>query len=400
MYWPLHSPSCKGSRAFVVQICFLFNHDQTHQIAHSLPIALALAQDTGVQVTLAVTHPGLEEEIRRIAGDSLGQVALVHLGVLRPWSRLVSAALDPLLPARRLAVYRDNLDFFRRFDAIVVSEKSSLLLKTRYGLSGVKLIHTRHGAGDRAIGFNRESARFDLVLVAGPKIRDRLIRDAGVAPEKIAIVGYSKFDLLPETPPRFPLQKNGLPTVLYNPHPSPHLSSWYKMGEAVLEQFYRTRRYNLIFAPHVMLFQRKINFTIDTLAMGRVRRPAQRYFDAPNMLIDLGSHYSVDMSYTQAADIYLGDVSSQIYEFLIRPRPCLFLDAHAARWQGNADYKHWQAGPVTRSADDIITQIDAAVASHAEYLSTQQALVSDTFDLRPTPSSRRAADAILAALQS
>lgn len=29
------------------------------------------------------------------------------------------------------------------------------------------------------------------------------------------------------------------------------------------------------------------------------------------------------MTYTPAADIYLGDVSSQSYEFLLDPRPCL-----------------------------------------------------------------------------
>jgi len=384
----------------VVQICFLFNHDQTHQIAHSLPIALALVRRRMARVTLAITHPALELEIRRIAGDALDQMEVVRLGATSVVSRTISTILDPVLPARRLTIYRDNLDFFRRFDAIVVSEKSSLLLKTRYRLSDIKLIHTRHGAGDRAIGFNKESAQFDLVLVAGAKIRDRLINDAGVAPERIAIVGYSKFDLLPETPPRFSLQANGRPTVLYNPHPSPHLSSWYKMGEAVLEQFLYSDRYNLIFAPHVMLFQRKFNFTIDKFAMGRVRRPAQRYFNAPNMLMDLGSHYSIDMSYTQSADIYVGDVSSQVYEFLLRPRPCLFLDAHKTPWQGNPDYRHWLAGPVISNSNHIIAQVDAAVARHAYHLSAQRALLAETFDLKTTPSSERAAEAILAVLPS
>jgi hypothetical protein len=388
----------QGKQTFVAQICFLFNHDQTHQIAHSLPIALALARTGDAQITLAVTHPRLEAEIRRIAGDEIAHMDLVRLGLSRPVSRIVAGALDSFVPARKLAIYRDNLDFFRRFDAIVVSEKSSLLLKTRYGLSDVKLVHTRHGAGDRAIGFNRESAKFDLVLVAGPKIRDRLIRDAGVAPEKIAIVGYSKFDLLSKTPERLLLQENGRPTVLYNPHPSPHLSSWYKMGEAVLEQFYRNDRYNFIFGPHLMLFQRRFTFTVDKLSVARVRRPAQRYFNAPHMLMDLGSHRSVDMSYTQAADIYLGDVSSQIYEFLIHPRPCLFLDAHHTHWQDNPDYRHWNAGPVSGGSDDIISQIDAAVESHADYLPAQRALLAETFDLGTIPSSRRAANAILALL--
>lgn len=379
----------------MANICFLFNHDQPHQVAHSLPIALALARTGTVGITLATTHPRLEAEIRRIAGNDLALMELVRLDITSPLSRAVVAGLDRLLPVRKLAIYRDNLDFFRKFDAIVVSEKSSLLLKTRYGLD-TKLIHTRHGAGDRAIGFNRESALFDLVLVAGPKIRDRLIRDADVAPDRIAIVGYSKFDIVADTPrPRLPVQGNGRPTVLYNPHPSPHLSSWYAMGEAVLEQFRQSDRYNLIFAPHVMLFQRKWAVTIDKLSVARVRPPNPHYRDAPNMLIDLGSPRSIDMTYTRAADIYIGDVSSQIYEFLIAQRPCLFLDAHGTDWRGNPDYTHWQAGPVSTSADDIIAQVDAAVASHPDYLSTQRTLLAATFDLADTPSSQRAARAII-----
>ena len=138
------------------------------------------------RVTLAITHPALELEIRRIAGDALDQMEVVRLGATSVVSRTISTILDPVLPARRLTIYRDNLDFFRRFDAIVVSEKSSLLLKTRYRLSDIKLIHTRHGAGDRAIGLNKESAQLDLVVVAGAKIRDRLLNEAGVAPVRIA----------------------------------------------------------------------------------------------------------------------------------------------------------------------------------------------------------------------
>ena len=75
-----------------------------------------------------------------------------------------------------------------------VAEKTSLILKTRYGLTDLKIVHTRHGAGDRAIGFNPESAKFDLVLVSGPKIRDRLIAEAGLTPDQIALVGYPKFE--------------------------------------------------------------------------------------------------------------------------------------------------------------------------------------------------------------
>jgi hypothetical protein len=378
----------------VQKICFLFNHDQTHQIAHSLPIALQMAKNGVADVTLAVTSTLVELEIRRLSGAALEGIKIAQLQTKSMVSQILVRALDNLVPARKLLVYRDNLDFFRQFDALVVSEKSSLILKTRYGLKDLKFIHTRHGAGDRAIGFNTESAQFDLILVSGEKIRDRLICDAGVPPEKIRITGYAKFDIIvPEQKPLFPASDRR--TILYNPHPSPHLSSWFKFGEEVLEQFYQSGRYNLIFAPHVMLFTRPWTVTIDKLSIAAAKRPNARYNDAPHMLMDLGSPACTDMTYTNAADLYLGDVSSQVYEFLHRPRPCLFLDAHDTQWQGNPNYRHWTTGPVKTDAKDIIRAVDAAFASQASYNDAQRAALADSFSVTNVPASARAASAII-----
>lgn len=379
-----------------MRICFLFNHDQPHQVAHSAPIARVLARRGGHEVVLAVTNDAVEREVRRLIGDDIGRVSIVVLRTKGGVTQWATRLLDPLFPARRLAIYRDNLDFFRGFDVLVVSEKTSLALKSRYRLDNLKMVHSRHGAGDRAIGFDQASAGFDLVLVAGAKIRDRLIAEAGVDPQKIAVVGYVKFDIAaqPFDPPFADLAR---PTVLYNPHPSPHLSSWYRFGASVLCQFAASERYNLIFAPHVMLFERRVNFALDRLSAARAVPPDPALGDAPNIHLDLGSARSVDMSYARAADIYLGDVSSQVYEFLDRPRPCLFLDAHDTDWRGDPNYLHWQAGPVVRDARDIVAATDAAVATHPNYLARQRELLAATFATGAGTASQRAADAIVAA---
>lgn len=379
------------------RICFLFNHDQTHQLAHSLPIALALAARGTHHITLAYARPAIRAEIERQADPALlARMELVHLTLKRGGSQLLAGALERLVPATKLLIYRDNLDFFRAFDAVVVSEKTSLLLKTRYRLDNLKLIHTRHGAGDRAIGFNTESAGFDLVLVAGPKIRDRLIAEAGLKPEQTALVGYPKFDLCAANrfADSFPAPER--PTVIYNPHPSPKLSSWFKHGAAVLEAFRNQDRYNLIFAPHVMLFERQWVVTLDPPSIARVVPPGPQYRSEPRIHIDTGSALSSDMSYTNRADIYLGDVSSQVYEFLRTPRPCLFLNSHGVRWQDDPNYLHWRAGPVLESADGLLDQIDAAVAGQSAYAGAQQALIDATFSVSDRPSAERAADAISA----
>lgn len=379
------------------KICFLFNHDQTHQVAHSLPIALQLIANKAAEVTLAVTSTALEAEIRRLSGAALGNAPLVQLETKSALSVTLVRMLDGLVPARKLLIYRDNLDFFRQFDAIVVSEKSSLILKSRYGLTDVKFIHTRHGAGDRAIGFNAESAQFDLILVSGEKIRNRLVHDAGVPAEKIQVTGYAKFDIKVAAPkPLF--MDNDRPTILYNPHPSPHLSSWFEFGADILEQFYKSDRYNLIFAPHVMLFARPWTVTIDKFSIAYAKKPAQRYFDAPHMLLDLGGPACTDMTYTNAADLYLGDVSSQIYEFLYRPRPCLFLDAHDTKWQGDPNYRHWTTGPVITDASNIIAAVDAAFATQSAYLDAQRHVLADSFSVTEEAASLRGAKAIIAYL--
>jgi hypothetical protein len=284
-----------------MRVGFLFNHDQVHQVAHSLPIALALAEHAPhVQVILAPTNPRIQAEVIRLAAGRLRDNLILHpLCVHRRASQYLAALTEPFAPAHKLLVYGDNLDFFRSLDVLVVAEKTSLVLKTRYGLDRLKIIHTRHGAGDRAIGFNPASARFDHVLVSGEKVRRRLISEAGVSPDKISVVGYPKFDLHAMSRPHALIDPDR-PVVLYNPHVSPHLSSWYRMGRKVLDWFVEHDEYQLIFAPHVMLFERSFALTIDKLRIDRPGRIEERYLRAPNIHIDLGSRASRQTGRTTA----------------------------------------------------------------------------------------------------
>lgn len=379
-----------------MRVGFLFNHDQVHQVAHGLPIALALArQRTGAEIIICTTNERLSQEVRLLAGDAADHdLRFVELKLNARSTRAVDAVAGRFIPTAKLLMYRDNLDFFRSLDVLVVPEKTSLVLKDHFHLDRLKIIHTRHGAGDRAIGFDKASARFDHVLAAGAKIRDRLVNDARVSPEKISIVGYPKFDVF-NAPATLP-GKNGRTTVVYNPHVAPHLSSWYRFGPKILQWFIAHPQYDLIFAPHIMLFERRLAVTIQPPRIARVRKIPKQLATAPNVFVDLHSRALTTMEYLDRADIYIGDASSQAYEFMIRPRPCIFFNAHQFDWEGDPSFAHWHAGRVLARVDDLQSALSEAFDDHdQQYAMIQQNLLRYTFDLSGIPSSVRAAQAIV-----
>ena len=65
-----------------MRIAFLFNHDQIHQVGHSLPIAFALARMAPEdEVIVATTNDRLRAEVIRIA-KSVDQPFLAFFTVI------------------------------------------------------------------------------------------------------------------------------------------------------------------------------------------------------------------------------------------------------------------------------------------------------------------------------
>lgn len=379
-----------------MRIAFLFNHDQIHQVAHGLPIAIALAKRRiGSEIIVCSTNDRTTSELRRLGGDAFAHdLQLVELKLSTRSSRIADAVAGGIIPSAKLLIYRDNLEFFKTLDILIVPEKASLILKDRFHLDQLKIIHTRHGAGDRAIGFDAASSRFDHVLAAGPKIRDRLIRDAGVPSEKISVVGYPKFDLF--APAAYTVRpRNIRPVVLYNPHVAPHLSSWYGQGRAIMQWFAVNPDYQLIFAPHIMLFERRVVVTIQPPGIGFPGRIPQRFREVGNIFIDAHSRALTTMEYLNRADIYLGDASSQVYEFLVEPRPCVFFNAHGVEWEKDPNFAHWHAGRVITDVAELGTALSSASTDHqSRFGAAQREMLRYTFDVAVTPSSARAAEVI------
>ena len=379
-----------------LRLAFLYNHEGVHQVRHSaVVIPRLLERHRDIQITVLATSDALIETVMEVCGpDLVGRVEIMRLA--RPWWRkALASVLDKVSPFSRLDHLFSNRDLFARFDAVIVTEGTSLFLKKLRGLEHLKIIRIDHGAGDRSIGFTPSFRGNDLVLIAGAKQLDRFRQLGYLRDDQMAVVGYTKFDTVTagqrQKKKLFPDDK---PVVLYNPHPEPRLSSWYSMGIDVLDFFRTNKDYNLIFAPHVMLFRRRLHISLESW-VARFRRdlPA-RFHGCPHIHIDTGSPALVDMTYTLAADVYLGDVSSQVYEFLIHRRPCIFLNAHKARWHGDANYAFWNFGPVLDDVGHLGAALKGITESHALYRPVQEEAFRQTFDLQPTASSVRAADAI------
>jgi CDP-glycerol glycerophosphotransferase (TagB/SpsB family) len=259
----------------------------------------------------------------------------------------------------------------------------------------LKLIRVCHGAGDRDVAWSSNISKFDYVMLPGPKHHSRMLELGLVRPENSAVIGYMKFDLLSNSDkPRLPFKDNK-PVVLYNPHFDPYLSSWYDRGLEVLEYFAASKDFNLVFAPHIMLFQRKIHTSLSNkLVKWRKNLPAH-LLNCDNIHIDTGSSASTDMTYTRAADIYLGDVSSQVYEFIAQPKPCIFLNTHNAKWQKNPQYKFWSMGPVVNSITDLDKSLHRCFETHTLYKLAQKHLFRASIDIQAKPSADRAAETLM-----
>lgn len=379
-----------------MRIGFLLNHMAGHQVAHALPVAMAMGGMTNrAQIEILASPGETEHQVRRSLSrypGSTAQVSILHDAA--PMARTLHRASGRALPFDRLSILHRNLDRFRALDALVTPEKTALKLRSMFGLDRLKFIHTRHGAGDRAVGFDKASGDFDMVLVSGAKIRDRLAERGLLKEGGYAIVGYPKFDAHADRPKR-KLFDNERPTVVYNPHPSPALSSWYRIGADVLRYFAAQRKFNLVFAPHVMLFRKRINVSLSPLGLGLPGSIPKEAANCPHILIDTSGPALLDMTYTDAADIYLGDASSQVYEFLRDPRPCVFLNPARQAWRGDADFAHWRTGPVAHTIAELDRALKLSLTGPHAYAREQEELFRYSFDLTEEPSSRRAAAAIL-----
>ncbi|MCB8882462.1 hypothetical protein ACELLULO517_19595 [Acidisoma cellulosilytica] len=365
-----------------MKIAFLYIAE-AYQCYHGASIALELARRPGVDVVSYYNDPQSPHHLERIR-QAYGAEPMAYRRLKGSWlTRLLQTALRRFGMFKMLTMW-DNHSELDAYDAIFAVE-DTVCYARRLGITHPKLILLPHGFGDRARGFTHHTKGFDFVLVAGPKIAKRMLEQTLVSPDGYAMVGAVKLDVCAQLQrAQAPLFKDTGPIVLYNAHKAPKLTSWSRFIAPMLDDFAAQDDFNLIVAPHVKMFRRQQSGL----------RASWEARGTDRILIDTSSDRLLDMTYTSAADIYVGDVSSQVYEFLATPRPCVFLNAHGIKWQGDPNFAHWQLGDVIDDPKDLMPAIRAAPARHALYRAKQEDLAAASLGERQG-ATIRAADAIL-----
>lgn len=356
---------------------------EAYQCYHGAAAALKLDAAPGVEVTSFYFDPETPRHVERIhrAFDA------------KPmrWEPLRLSALTRLLQWPKILgkfkhrTLRDNRRVLDGFDAILAVENTVAMARDE-GIQKPRLIYTPHGFGDRAYAFVPRIATFDFVLVAGEKTERQMLERGLIRPGSYALTGSIKV----ETAERLlkaerPLFAEDRPIVLYNPHFEANLNSWSRFLEPMLHHFSGQCDFNLIIAPHVKMFRNA----------SKARRKLLEARSTETILIDTGSDRSVDSTYLGNASVYVGDVSSQVYEFLANPRPCVFLNAHGVNWRDDPHYIHWTLGDVIDDPKDLLRAISDAPKRHHLYRERQMKLAAAALGNGARGASDRAAEAIL-----
>ncbi len=361
--------------------------DDIHHVHHLLPVALELSKREDYECTVFL--------------QSRTFSLMQKISALYPGHRCQFQILPPSFFIKILYKFRSknlssariigcNIQKFFGYDVIISpdSDTNKLISKCKKAPKVPLFIHSKHGAGDRPRKSFASLRKISLALLPGEKQKNLYIKTGLIPAEKCVVTGYPKFDVIP-TDRKANLFSENKPIIVYNPHFEQELSSWERWGLEILEYFFQQNTYNFIFAPHTNLFHRVIN----------QKKFPNKYFHAPHMIIDFGSEKSVDMTYTQAADIYLGDVSSQIYEFIRIPRPCLFLNAHNIPWQNHPNYLNWHMGHVFDQLPDLWKHLAGDSLSNP-YLEIQKKLFQETYSITDESAGLRSANAIHQYLRS
>jgi hypothetical protein len=152
-----------------------------------------------------------------------------------------------------------------------------------------------------------------------------------------------------------------------------------------VEQLAGQSEFNVVLAPHQRLVE----------TAPELREVLGRVAHLPHVHCDIDSFATVDGSYTEACDIYLGDTSSQVVEFLMRPRPCVFLNPQGAEWRNDPAFLQWHCGEVVEQLAALSSALRRAASLHEQFEDRQRDFAASSLGDTSGAAPARAAELIL-----
>ncbi len=353
---------------------FLIGH-KAH-IHHVIPIACACSVIEGFQVdvlTSTEVNYRIINDLLELYPDNKCNVVL-----LKPtkWYELTRKFKKKPYPTYD-NIINNNFDRIVSYDVLLTPQHYLNRIMDRDEAKNKTYVLLTHGSGDSPVSYSKAKSRYDLTLLGSDEII-RLAKANGLEGNTIyKSIGYAKLEIAEKLKTDKPFNNN-LPTVVYNPSYVKKYSSWDKWGYQILDYFAHQSKFNLIFAPHLKLFQNK-----------SIKKLRNRYSSCDNILIDTDTDALIDMTYTKYADIYLGDISSQGYEFLYKPRPCVFLNP-----ENKEMIKMWELGDVISDINDFDIAINNALKNHINYIEIQKEEFSKRFSVTDVLPGERGAQVI------
>ncbi|MDT0647847.1 CDP-glycerol glycerophosphotransferase family protein [Zunongwangia sp. F260] len=375
----------ESERTYKIGFIFL---DEIHHIFHFISIATELSKTQKVSIlTYPSNHDLLRRSIKELDGDNI-TVEELPTSAFRSFTDRIKGRE---LPRKGFWIKKNKKYILKTFDAVVFTDYfHKYLLRDRKPGKTPKLLKFPHGTPGRAYAFNKSQLDFDFQLIIG-NFQYQQYKEMGLLGNHPAITGYAKLDALKAKERNFSFG-NKKPVVLYNPHFDPNLSSWKHEGLEVLDYFYNQEHFNLIFAPHLHLFQ-------ENKGGHKASEIPEKFYRKKNIHIDLGSLKSIDMSYLNSADLYVGDVSSQVYEFIITPKPCIFLNPNELQYENDFSFRFWKCGEVINSAKQLNEALTKATADFAKYRTVQKKITEENYYTEEgSTASERGAKAIISYL--
>ena len=355
-----------GSRQDDVVMLFLGG---AHQTFHLAPVAAALSRlAPGTPVTCITADPHIADLLEDVRARTDSPAMRIEIAEIPRWGRHL-AALFHRHSLERLALLWSLVPRLSTVATIVTSERTSAWLRILH-MTRARMIHFRHGAGDPAPRSERRMKAFDLIVVPGQKDVERAVAKHHIDPARLRAGGYVKLDYLRHQRSRDErLFDNDRPTIVYNPHFDLATSSWH-LAQSVIETIRADGRCNLVVAPHIRIAE----------DMDEIERVDWTSLAEPGrIIVDLHSDRLIDMTYMRLADIYLGDMSSQLYEFLADPRPAAFINAHGIDWRNDPHFSGWHLGTVAERPELLIEAIEAAIVGHPQMIERQREAVARAF---------------------